>query len=299
MLEFPYSNLTYQILHAASKGKYAVGAYNCYNDDGVIAVIRAAERRKSPAIIQLFPWTLHFQGPEFVRYVVRAAHAASVPVAVHLDHCIKQEDIDLALTLPFDSIMIDASTLDEADNVALCAEIIQRACKAGITVEVETGRIEGGEDGLPNVDLGTIYTDPQKAREFISRAGAHFLAPSFGNIHGGYPPGGAEKSWDLALLESIRHAVTDAVPIALHGTHPVSDELFLKAIACGVSKINVNRTVRDEYTNFVAESYGKLELTTLKVQGAEIYTKSVERIMDLFGSSGKQYDVASLLASLN
>ena len=77
------------------------------------------------------------------------------------------------------------------------------------------------------------------------------------------------------------------MPIALHGTHPVSDELFLKAIECGVSKINVNRTVRDEYTKFVAEHAGRLELTDLKVQGVEIYTRSVERIMDLFGSSGK------------
>lgn len=174
-----------------------------YNDDGVIAVIRAAEKKKSPAIIQLFPWTLHFQGPEFVKYVVRAAHSASVPIAVHLDHCIKQEDIDLALTLPFDSIMIDASTLDEADSVVLCAENIQRARRAGITVEVETGRIEGGEDGLPNVDQDAIYTDPQKARDFMAKTGAHFLAPSFGNIHGGYPPGGAEKSWDLTLYVTV------------------------------------------------------------------------------------------------
>ncbi|KAJ9645025.1 hypothetical protein H2204_001487 [Knufia peltigerae] len=286
-LEFPDSNLTYQVLQDASKGKYAVGAYNCYNDDGVIAVIRAAEKKKSPAVIQLFPWTLRFQGPEFVKYVVNAAHSASVPIAVHLDHCIKQEDIELALTLPFDSIMIDAATLDENDNVALCAENVRRASRVGITVEVEIGRIEGGEDGLPNVDQGAIHTDPQRAREFMSKTGAHFLAPSFGNIHGGYPPGGAEKSWDLTLLQSVQRAVTDAVPIVAHGTYPVSDEAFSKLVACGVSKINVNRTVRDEYTKFMAENAGKLELTTLKLQGVDIYMKSVERVMDLFGSSGK------------
>lgn len=165
----------------------------------MLAVIRAAERKKSPAIIQLFPWTLRFQGPEFVKYVVNAAHSASVPIAVHLDHCIMQDDIDLALTMPFDSIMIDASTLDEAENVALCARNIQRAVKVGMTVEVEMGRIEGGEDGLPQVDQGAILTKPLEASEFMARTGAHFLAPSFGNIHGSYPNGGAEKSWDLSL----------------------------------------------------------------------------------------------------
>jgi fructose-bisphosphate aldolase class II len=81
--------------------------------------------------------------------------------------------------------------------------------------------------------------------------------------------------------------VADDVPIALHGTHPVSDTLFLKAIEAGVSKINLNRTVRDDYTKFVAENAGRLELTILKARGVDIYTKSVERIMDLFGSSGK------------
>ena len=162
-------------------------------------MIRAAEKKNSPAIIQLFPWTMHFQGPHFVRYVVEAAHAASVPIAVHLDHCTKQEDIDIALTLPFDSIMIDASTLEEEENVATCTRNIRRAAECGISVEVEMGRIEGGEDGLPTSNLGTIHTKPGEAKEFMEKTGAHFLAPSFGNIHGGYGPGGAEKAWDLEL----------------------------------------------------------------------------------------------------
>ena len=169
-----------------------------YNCDGVMAVIRAAEAKRSPAIIQLFPWTLHFQGPEYVRYVVNSAHAASVPIAVHLDHCIKPEDVELALTLPFDSVMIDGSIMEEAENVAICARNIKRAHELGISIEVEMGRIEGGEDGLPNVDLGTIFTNPEDAKRFMEETGADFLAPSFGNIHGGYGPGGAEKSWDTA-----------------------------------------------------------------------------------------------------
>ncbi|OGM47406.1 fructose-bisphosphate aldolase [Aspergillus bombycis] len=279
------SNRTRSILHAAKQGKYAVGAYNCYNCDGVMAVIRAAEAKRSPAIIQLFPWTLHFQGPEFVRYVVNSAHAASVPIAVHLDHCIKPEDVELALTLPFDSIMIDGSTMEEAENVAICARNIKRAHGLGISIEVEMGRIEGGEDGLPNVDLGTVFTNPEDARQFMEETGADFLAPSFGNIHGGYGPGGAEKLWDTSLLRKISESVEQ--PLVLHGTHPVTDELFLKAIDCGVSKINVNRTVRDDYTKFVAENAGKLELTVLKVQAVDVYAKSVQRVMDLFRSSGK------------
>lgn len=67
----------------------------------------------------------------------------------------------------------------------------------------------------------------------------------------------------------------------------MSDELFQKTIECGMRKINLNRTVRDDYTKFIAENAGLLELTTLKVQGVEIYAKSMERMMDVLGSSGR------------
>ena len=234
MAAFPENNRSWQILHAAAKGGYAVGAYNwyvrpklwhtgsqphtctqihtrththqltklisrSYNDDGVISVIRAAERCKSPAIIQLFPWTIKFQGPHFVRYVVGAAHAASVPIAVHLDHCIEPEDVETALELPFDSIMVDASTMEPEDNIKSCREIVRRANAKGIAIEAEMGRIEGGEDGLPNVDLESIMTRPEQARDFVRETGVQFLAPAFGNIHGSYDPRGPEATWNLSL----------------------------------------------------------------------------------------------------
>ena len=77
------------------------------------------------------------------------------------------------------------------------------------------------------------------------------------------------------------------MPLALHGTHVVSDELFLKSMGCGIRKINMNRTVRDEYTEFVAENAKRLELTTLKLESVEIYQRSIERMMDVLKSSGK------------
>ncbi|KAL4959370.1 class II fructose-bisphosphate aldolase [Aspergillus stella-maris] len=285
--DYPKANLTWRVLHHANANEYAVGAYNCYNVDGVMAVIRAAESQRSAAIIQLFPWTMHFQGPEFIRYVVRAAHAATVPVAVHLDHCIKLNDVEMALTLPFDSIMVDASLGDEESNIRYCKSIVDRARALNITIEAEMGRIEGGEDGLPKVDLEGVMTRPEDADAFVRETGVHFLAPAFGNIHGGYPPGGAEKAWDLARLGAIGARIASHTPLALHGTHPVSDELFLRAVTCGVRKVNMNRTVRDEYTRFVADSAGTLELTALQEQGVKVYTRSIERMMRVLGSAGR------------
>lgn len=120
-----------------------------------------------------------------------------MPIAVHLDHCIDHDDVEVALMLPLDSLMVDASTSDPESNISYCGEIARRAATLGITVEAEMGRIEGGEDGLKTVEMEVLLTDPQHAKEFVERTGVHFLAPSFGNVHGPYPAGGAEKFWQL------------------------------------------------------------------------------------------------------
>lgn len=37
----------------AEKGKYAIGAFNVYNLEGIEAVVAAAEEERSPAILQV------------------------------------------------------------------------------------------------------------------------------------------------------------------------------------------------------------------------------------------------------
>lgn len=148
-------------------------------------------------MIQLFPWTMHFQGPAFVKFAAEAAHGASVPISVHLDHCLKPNDAELALECAFDSIMVDGSMFDEEENIQYVKSVVDKARAKGITIEAELGRMEGGEDGVPIGDLEGVCTDPEQAVSFVKQTGVHFLAPSFGNVHGQYPPGGAEKHWQL------------------------------------------------------------------------------------------------------
>jgi fructose-bisphosphate aldolase class II len=60
-----------------------------------------------------------------------------------------------------------------------------------------------------------------------------------------------------------------------------------KTIACRVHKINLNRTVSDEYTRFIADKAATLELTVLQEEGVKIYTRSIERMMEVMGSAGR------------
>lgn len=198
MSSFPQNNRSWQIIHAAARGNYAVGGFCVYNTDGILAVVRAAERCRSPALILFFPWTLHFQGPAFIAYAATLARAATVPIAIHLDHCLTPADASLALACAFDSIMVDGSMYGPEESIAYVKSVVDRAREKGITIEAELGRIEGGEDGLPSIEEG-VYTEPGMARDFVERTGVHFLAPSIGNVHGPYPAGsgGAEKHWQL------------------------------------------------------------------------------------------------------
>ena len=76
-----------EMLKDAYTNKYAIGAFNCLSLENVVGAISAAEELHSPIIIQLaevqFPCApIALMAPLYLN----AAKAASVPVAVHLDH---------------------------------------------------------------------------------------------------------------------------------------------------------------------------------------------------------------------
>jgi fructose-bisphosphate aldolase class II len=74
-------------------------------------------------VIQIFPWTLPFYDPYLVLYAAETAHATSVPITLHLNHYMEPADIELALTVPFDSIMINASSPNLDKNISMCKDI--------------------------------------------------------------------------------------------------------------------------------------------------------------------------------
>lgn len=88
-------------------------------------------------------------------------------------------------------------------------------------------------------------------------------------------------------LAAISDTVGPYIPLVLHGTHGVSNEVLLDAVKAGVRKVNLNKTVRHEYGKFVGENSKKLELTKLQEKGVEVYTSEIAALMDVLGSSGK------------
>ncbi|KAJ6003469.1 hypothetical protein N7451_006016 [Penicillium sp. IBT 35674x] len=278
------SNKTCQILTAAEKSGYGVLAAIVYNVEHITAMVQAAEQRCSPLIIQLFPSSLK-QTPSLVFAAAAAAKSASVPISVHLDHAQDYEQIKyVAGNLPFDSIMLDMSHYEKEENLAK-TKILREYCHArGISVEAETGRIEGGEDGIMDTgDLAGILTNPEDVEEFIA-SGVDFLAPSVGNVHGDYGPKGPEL--DMERLQGIFKSMDGRVRLVLHGTNDFPPELAQACIKAGVTKVNVNKLVLDPWHDNLRANATR-PLTELMDTGIEVLTMEMKRWMDIIGSSGK------------
>lgn len=185
-------NRAVKLLNNAAEGKYGVLGVVSYNMETVIAVIRAAEKKRAPVQILLFPWAYKYS-PYFIDFCANASRKATVPVAVHMDHAQDPEVIKAVSqmkaadgTPAFDSIMVDMSHYEKEENLAKTKELVALCHSRGISTEAEPGRIEGAEDGIMDTaELQGMMTTPEEVDDFIA-TGIDFLAPAFGNIHGDY-----------------------------------------------------------------------------------------------------------------
>ncbi len=76
-----------ELLKKAGEGGYAVGSFSAANMECIRGIIRAAERCRSPVILQVAEIRLPYSPlPLIGPMMLAAAREASVPVAVHLDH---------------------------------------------------------------------------------------------------------------------------------------------------------------------------------------------------------------------
>ena len=76
-----------QIIDIAENGGFAIPAFNVYNTETVMGVIKAAEELRAPVILQVYPRLLNEEvGYYLAPCIVAAARKATVPVCFHLDH---------------------------------------------------------------------------------------------------------------------------------------------------------------------------------------------------------------------
>lgn len=277
---------TKQLLLDAQKGGYAIGAFNVENMEMVQAVVEAAEELKSPVILQTTPSTVKYADlAYFYANVETAAKKASVPVVMHLDHGNSFDLAMQALRVGYTSIMIDGSHDSFEDNITVSKAVVDACHPSGVSVEAELGKVGGKEDDLDGGE-GNPYTDPQEAVEFVERTGIDSLAVAIGTAHGVYA---GEPKVDVERLSEIKKVVS--IPLVLHGTSGVPDEIVKECIKRGICKVNYATDLRIAFSKGVNEvlnaSPDTIDPKKYNAQGRKEVKKYVMNKIKVCGSAGK------------
>lgn len=273
-----------EVLQEAQAGKYAVGAFNPYNLESAQTIISAAEKEKSPVILQIWSGFDAFIGIDVLASLCLALAAkATVPVVVHLDHGGTLDQIGKAVKYGLSSVMIDGSALPFADNVSLAKQVIDFVRGSEIDVEGEIGHVGNAEMSL-TVDDDIVLSSIDEVVKFYEETNVNSLAVSIGSAHGKYDE---EPKLDIELLKQISAAIS--VPLVLHGGSYIPDEQIQDAIANGISKINISTELGDcfiaamEKASFSDANFAN-EVTA---PAYEAMGELVQAKMQLFKSSGK------------
>lgn len=285
-----------EFVKAARENGYAVGGFNTNNLEWTQAILRAAEAKKAPILVQTSMGAAKYMGGYKVARNLIANLIESmnitVPVAIHLDHG-HYEDSLACIEAGYTSIMFDGSHLPVEENLAKAKEVVELAHSKGISVEAEVGTIGGEEDGI----VGKGELAPIEDAIAMVATGIDFLAAGIGNIHGPYP-----ENWEGLDLEHLKK-LTDAVPgfpIVLHGGSGIPDEQIQEAIRLGVAKVNVNtegQIAFAEATLKFASDYSADKATydakklfdprKFLAPGIKAVQEAIEERIDVFGSANK------------
>ncbi len=236
-----------EILAAAHSSGYAIGAFNATNLMEIGFIIAAAQSVASPVIIQTTEIVARFLGPGPIVAVFKAvAHDASIPVYLHLDHCLDVEFAKRCADIGYNSVMIDASRFDFEKNVSISKAVCDYCHTGGdILVEAELGAIGGREDGVYAVAGTGTLCDPRQAVEFVARTGVDTLAPAVGTAHGLYQQ--ADPELDIDRLAAINSLLSDAgrrIPLVLHGGTGLPLNTVRQCIDNGITKLNIGTDLK-------------------------------------------------------
>jgi fructose-bisphosphate aldolase, class II len=218
-----------------------LGAFNLIGIEHAEAIVAGAEAAGAPVVLQISENCVAYHGSlePIALAALSVARAAAVPVVVHLDHATTEPLVRAAVELGIGSVMFDASVLPHAANLDATATIVAWCHGHGVWVEAELGEI-GGKDG---VHAAGARTRPDDAAAYVAATGVDALAVAVGSSHAMLS---RDAVLDLELIADLHHAVP--VPLVLHGSSGVSDEMLAAAVRAGMTKVNIATQLNKVYT---------------------------------------------------
>lgn len=274
---------TRELIAQAATDGVGLAALNVLHVETAEAIAAGAEAAGRGAVLQISENCVRFHGglAPIASAAAAVAEASSAPLSLHLDHAQDPALATEALRLGFSSVMIDAATLPWEENVALTRRVVAEGHAAGAVVEAEIGEI-GGKDGA---HAPGVRTDPDEAARFAEATGVDLLAVAVGSSHAMTE---RTAALDLDLVRAIAAVVP--VPLVLHGSSGVPDDLLVRAVAAGMRKINISTQLNKVFT---AAMRSRLDddpalVDSRKYLGAgrTAMAGEVERLVRLLASTG-------------
>ncbi|MBO0840867.1 MAG: class II fructose-bisphosphate aldolase [Sciscionella sp.] len=300
-----------EMLDRAKANEFAYPAINVTSSETLNAALRGFADAESDGILQVSTGGAEFASGTRVKDMVTGASALAeyahvvadkypIHVALHTDHCpkdkldgyvrplleISQQRVNSGKPPLFQSHMWDGSAIQLDENLEIAQELLAKAAKAHIILEVEIGVVGGEEDGVANAINEKLYTaegDFLKTADSLGTGekGRYLLAATFGNVHGVYKPGNVKLRPDVlqrgqAVTAKKLGLAANAKPFDLvfHGGSGSALEEIHEAVSYGVVKMNIDTDTQYAFTRPLADHFFKNYDGVLKIDG-EVGNKKV------------------------
>jgi fructose-bisphosphate aldolase class II len=301
-------------------GKYAVGAYNINNAEQAMGLFKGAIASQAPFIIQISKGARKYTDKKMLEAIIRAADDIfpEAIFAVHLDHGDEETCYDCINSGFYSSVMIDASHDPFDKNVEITKRVTDAAHAKGISVEAELGMLGGVEEDIKVEEGHACLTDPDEAKDFVTKTGCDSLACAIGTSHGAFKFKG-RQSLHFDVLEKIKSRLP-GFPLVMHGSSSVPKEEvdrinkaggqikdsmgvdpaeYLPAAKLGVTKVNIDTDGRLVWTRvhreFFRDKPAEFDFRPPGKIFIEEYTKFIASRNQLLGSAGQLTDLRASL----
>ncbi len=247
---------TADLVAAAYRAGTGVVAFNVITLEYAEAIVAGAERAGSPVILQISENAVKFHHGRLRPIAAATAAVAAqstIAASVHLDHVEDPALLHAIVETCSSSVMFDASMLDYAENIAATKAAADGAHERGLFMEAELGEV-GGKDGA---HAPGVRTDPAEAMAFVAATEVDALAVAVGSSHA---MSERTAALDFELIARLRSVVP--VPLVLHGSSGVADEDLRKAVAAGITKINVGTFLNVHFTRAVRDYFASDDAVT-------------------------------------
>lgn len=191
---------------------------------------------------------------------------------LHLDHVpvIDEDHLEVdylalirrALAAGYQSVMVDASRLDLAGNIAATRAVADLAHEKGVPVEAELGAVMGHETSQATIPYEEIFarklgfTEVDEAKAFVEGSRCDWLSVAVGSVHGAIADNLKDQKkpaakLDIERITELRNALN--IPLVLHGGSGIVQDYINRATKAGIAKINVGTEIRQPYERAMRE----------------------------------------------